>query len=110
MLAGMYSEKFKMSGYDAKGAHSGAEGLEMAGSFMPDIILLDIIMPRMDGFVVLKKLKKDEKTASIPVVMLTNLGQNDDIEKAKRLGARDYFIKANHTPIEVIRKVEEILK
>jgi len=110
MLAGMYSEKFSISGYETEVAHNGSEGVKKSFEFKPDIILLDIIMPKMDGFVVLKKLKKNELTEKIPVVMLTNLGQEDDIVKAKTLGAVDYFIKANHTPGDVLKKVEELLK
>ena len=110
MLAGMYSEKFTITNYNVEVAYNGSEGLKKAKEFKPDIILLDIIMPKMDGFVVLKKMKKDEELLEIPVIMLTNLGQSDDIEKAKKLGAVDYFIKANHTPAEVIKKVEEVLK
>ena len=110
MLAGMYAEKFKMSGYQPEVAYNGTDGLIMAEKFSPEIILLDIIMPKMDGFVALRRLKKNEKPANIPVIMLTNLGQEDDVNKAKTLGAVDYFVKANHTPAEIIQKVEEILK
>jgi len=110
MLAGMYSEKFTLSGYQVEVAHNGSEGIKLAGSFEPAIILLDIIMPKVDGFAALKRLKKNPLTENIPVVMLTNLGQSDDVEKAKKLGALDYFIKANHTPADVIEKVEQVLK
>lgn len=110
MLAGMYSEKFTLSGFQVQVSHNGFEGVKMAESFLPSVILLDIIMPKMDGFVALKKLKKNPATENIPVIMLTNLGQADDVEKAKSLGALDYFIKANHTPADVVKKVEEVLK
>ena len=110
MLAGMYAEKFTMSGYNAQVAHDGSEGLKQVESFMPDIVLLDIIMPKVDGFVVLKRIKSNDALSKIPVIMLTNLGQEDDINKAKKLGATDYFVKANHTPAEIIKKVEGILQ
>ncbi|MBU0670931.1 MAG: response regulator transcription factor [Patescibacteria group bacterium] len=110
MLHNMYTQKFKTQGYEVFSAFNGAEGVKMAGEKSPDLILLDIIMPKMDGFVALKKIRKNSKTAKIPVIILTNLGQEDDIKKGKELGADDYFIKANHTPAEVVDKVKAVLK
>lgn len=107
ILAKMYADKFKREGYNVSVAYNGADGLKMAEEGSPKVILLDIIMPKMDGFVVLKKLRKNEKTKGIPVILLTNLGQEDDIKKGKKLGANDYFIKANHTPTEVVEKVKQ---
>lgn len=109
MLAEMYSTKFAMEGYEVVKAFDGAEGLAAAKRSTPDIILLDIIMPKMDGFAVLKELKADAKLKEVPVVLLTNLGQDDDVAKGKKLGATDYFVKADHTPAEVVAKVQETL-
>ncbi len=109
MLAEMYSTKFSMEGWQVTKAFDGAEGLAAAKKSMPDIILLDIIMPRMDGFAVLKELKADPKLKDVPVVLLTNLGQDDDVAKGKKLGATDYFVKADHTPAEVVEKVKTTL-
>ncbi len=109
MLHTMYTQKFTREGYEVLSAYDGAEGVKVAQEQHPDIILLDIIMPKMDGFAALKKLKKDEATSSIPVILLTNLGQEEDIRKGRELGAVDYFIKANHTPQEVVEKVKEVL-
>lgn len=109
MLHTMYTQKFAKEGYEVFSAYNGAEGLQMVDEKKPDVILLDIIMPKMDGFVALKKLKKNENTAKIPVILLTNLGQEEDIRKGKELGADDYFIKANHTPQEIVAKVKEVL-
>ena len=109
MLHTMYTQKFTKEGYDVKSAYNGAEGVRMAEEHKPDIVLLDIIMPKMDGFVALKKLKKNDETADIPVIMLTNLGQEEDIRKGKELGATDYFIKANHTPQEIVEQVKNVL-
>lgn len=109
MLHTMYTQKFTKEGYEVLSAYNGQEGLDLAQKNHPDVILLDIIMPKMDGFVALKKLKKDESTANIPVILLTNLGQDEDIRKGKELGATDYFIKANHTPQEVMDKVREVM-
>ncbi len=109
MLHAMYTQKFQKEGYEVLSTYNGAEGIQMADEHQPAVILLDIIMPKMDGFVALKKIKKNEKTKEIPVILLTNLGQEEDIRKGKELGATDYFIKANHTPQEVVDKVKEVL-
>ncbi|MFA6474903.1 MAG: response regulator [Patescibacteria group bacterium] len=109
MLHGMYTRKFKTQGFEILSAYNGADGMQLATSEHPDVILLDVIMPKMDGFVALKKLKKDPTTAKIPVILLTNLGQEEDVRKGRELGAVDYFIKANHTPQEVVDKVKSLL-
>ena len=72
-------------------------------------LILDIILPKLDGFSVLKKLKGDEKTREIPVLILTNLGQEGDIQKGVDLGAVDYLVKSGLTPAQVLEKVEEYL-
>ncbi len=109
MLHGMYTQKFKNQGYEVVSAYNGADGVKLAETEQPDIILLDVIMPKMDGFVALKKIRKGETTSKIPVVLLTNLGQEEDVRKGRELGANDYFIKANHTPQEVVDKVKALL-
>ncbi|MBI2411525.1 MAG: response regulator [Candidatus Kerfeldbacteria bacterium] len=109
MLHSMYTQKFTKEGYTVLSAFNGSEGIQMAEEHQPAIILLDIIMPKMDGFVALKKLKKNDATKEIPVILLTNLGQEEDIRKGKELGAADYFIKANHTPQEVVDKVKQVI-
>lgn len=109
LLRDMYSAKFGREGYDVHKAENGSEGVKMARELKPDVILLDIIMPKMDGFAALKELRKKAETKDIPVILLTNLGQDQDIEKGKKLGADDYFIKANHTPTEIVEKVKALL-
>lgn len=110
MLHGMYSQKFKLEGYEVAMAYNGAEGVKLSETEKPDIILLDVIMPKMDGFVALKKIRKNPATANTPVILLTNLGQEEDVRKGRELGATDYFIKANHTPQDVVDKIKGILK
>lgn len=107
MLANMYEVKFKNEGFDLIKALDGAQGLKLAKSEKPDFILLDIIMPKMDGFSVLKSLKEDMETKNIPVVLLTNLGQEEDIDRGKKLGAVGYLVKANITPAEVVAEVKQ---
>lgn len=109
MLSGLYAEKFKKEGYDVLTANNGLDGIKLAEAEMPTVILLDIIMPKMDGFVALKKLRKNDATKGIPVILLTNLGQEEDVKKGKSLGADDYFIKANHTPSEIVAKVKDLV-
>ena len=109
MLANMYEVKFKNEGFDLEKALDGAEGLAKAKANVPDFILLDIIMPKMDGFSVLKSLKDDPATKNVPVILLTNLGQEEDVEKGKELGAVGYLVKANITPSEVVAEVKKKL-
>lgn len=110
MLANMYEVKFKNEGYDLVKAMDGSMGLEMAKANNPDFILLDIIMPKMDGFSVLKALKEDASTKNAPVMLLTNLGQDEDVERGKQLGAVGYLVKANITPSEVVAAVKKELE
>ena len=107
MLANMYEVKFKNEGFDIVKALDGSQGLEMAKSIQPDFILLDIIMPKLDGFSVLKSLKEEPATKDIPVMLLTNLGQDEDVERGKKLGAVGYLVKANITPAEVVAAVKK---
>ena len=109
-LVEMYSMKFKESGYSVVTSMKGAEGLEIAKKGEFDILLLDIILPEIDGFAILETLRKNEPTKKKPIIMLSNLGQDTDLEKGKKLGATDYFVKADFTPTEILKKVEEVLK
>ncbi len=109
-LAQMYKTKFEKEGYTVFLAADGVQGLELAGKEKPDIILLDIILPKKDGFMVLSELKADKKTSKIKVIMLTNLGQDEDIVKGKKIGAIDHFVKASLTPAQLVDKVREYLK
>lgn len=109
MLADMYTTKFAMEGFDADKANDGQAGFDLVKQVKPNIVLLDIIMPKIDGFAVLKMLKDDPELKAIPVILLSNLGQDEDVKKGKELGAADYFVKANHTPAEVVQKVKQVL-
>jgi len=109
MLADMYITKFSKEGLKVMRAEDGAKGLEIARKEKPDLILLDIIMPKLDGFAVLRELKKEGNMEDTHILLLTNLGQSEDVEKGQELGADDYFIKANHTPAEIVEKVKYIL-
>ena len=108
-ISEMYTTKFDRAGYDVETAMTGKEGLMKATEWGPDIILLDILIPEMDGFEVLSQVKKNPATSKIPVMMLTNLGQKEDIEKGAALGAAAYVVKAHFTPQEVVDKVKTLL-
>lgn len=108
-LLSMYSTKFEIEGFEVITADDGEKGLKAANQEGADIILLDILMPNMNGFEVLEKLKAQEKTRDIPVILLTNLNQKDEIEKGMVLGAADYMIKAHFMPSEVVAKIKKVL-
>ncbi|MCK5319876.1 response regulator [Candidatus Parcubacteria bacterium] len=108
-LLSMYSIKFEAEGFVVVSADDGEKGLEAAKKTDSDIILLDILMPKMNGFEVLEKLKADERTRKIPIILLTNLNQKDEIEKGLILGADDYLIKAHFMPSEVVTRIKKIL-
>src|SRR6266511_2028646 len=86
-LASVYATKFELEGFSVFHAADGEVGLAMAEKVVPDIVLLDILMPKMDGFEMLHRLKMDPKLVHIPVVMLTNLGQKEDVERCLKEGA-----------------------
>ena len=108
-LSQIYQKKFEMEGYKVSTADNGEKGLADANKKKPNIVLLDILLPKMDGFVVLNKLKADPETKDIPVILLTNLGQKEDVDKGLEQGAVDYLIKAHFKPSEVVDKVRKVL-
>ena len=109
-LSELMAKKLKDSGFKVVKAIDGQEGLEKAASLKPNLILLDLILPGMDGFEVLKRLKSNPNTDSIPVIILSNLGQREDIERGFDLGAQDYLVKAQFTPDEIVERVKKPLE
>ncbi|NTU99478.1 response regulator [Candidatus Falkowbacteria bacterium] len=109
-LLTMYSTKFELEGYEVLTSDEGDRGLKLAQKENPDIILLDVLLPKMNGFEVLKELKKNDKTKDIKVLLLTNLSQRGEVQQGLDLGAIDYLIKAHYMPSEVVERVEKILK
>ncbi len=108
-LLNMYSIKFGKNGFEVTSASSGDEVFaKIKEGLKPDIILLDIVMPGMDGFEILEKIKKEALAPQASVIMLTNQGQLSDIEKAKSLGVDGYIIKATTIPSEVVAEVTRI--
>ncbi len=112
LLVTLYKEAFSDKPLTLEVAETGHEALEMVGKNKPDLILLDILLPGMNGFEVLRKLKASAKTRDIPVIVLTNLGSEEtdkDRQLALSLGAVDYLVKSYHTPDEMIKIVSKRL-
>jgi len=109
-LRELIAQKLVKEGYDISEAIDGEEGIKKIKTENPDLVLLDLILPGIDGFEVLSRMKADEKLAKIPVIILSNLGQREEIERGLKLGADDYMIKAHFTPREIIDKIKSVLK
>ena len=108
-ISGMYQTKLAMLGYTVRVAADGETGWAELQKEVPDIVLLDIVLPKKDGFEILGDIRSSEKLKNLPVVLLTNLGQKPDVQKGLELGADDYIIKAHFTPSEVVEKIEKML-
>lgn len=102
--------KLSKEGYVVVETADGEEGIKKIKEENPDLILLDLILPGIDGFEVLSQIKNDPTVSSIPVIILSNLGQREDIERGLSLGAKDYLIKAHFTPGEIIEKIKDTLE
>lgn len=109
-LLDMYALKFRESNFDVEVSSRGEEAIEkIRAGLEPDVVILDVVMPPPDGFEVLKILKKEKFLEKMTVIILTNLGQKEDIDKGFHLGASDYIVKAHFTPSEVVSKVKDII-
>lgn len=108
-LRELMSRKLGAQGYQVLEASDGEEGVKMAKSEKPDLVLLDLILPGIDGFEALSRIRQAAETAQTPVIILSNLGQREDIEKGMKLGATDYLIKAHFTPGEIVAKITAII-
>ena len=109
-ISDVYITNLKNSGFEVLLASDGESGLNLAKQEKFDLILLDLLLPKIDGFEILKNIKGETTLKNVPVIILTNLGEKENIEKGKRLGAVDYLVKINFTPKEVIEKLNTYLK
>lgn len=110
ILAEMYRDKFTRAGFKVISAIEAKEGLASAKKERPDLILLDILLPNESGIYFLSQLKKDSEIASIPVVAFSNFDDPETKSQAKKLGVKEYVIKTNYTPQEVVEKVKNYLR
>lgn len=108
-LLDLYDKKFTKCGYDVIRAEDGGKGFDAALSKKPDVIVLDIMLPVMNGFEVLKKIKKEPSLKKVPVVILSNYGEMPNITEGLLSGAVEYLIKVEHTPEEVVEVVQNAL-
>jgi DNA-binding response OmpR family regulator len=110
-LVDMYSRKFELEGFEVQVAEDGRKALEiLAGGFNPDVAILDVMMPEVDGLQVLRKIKEEDQYKDLIVIMLTNLSDDKTAEQIYTLGATEYIVKAEMTPLEVANKVKELVK
>lgn len=110
LLVRMYQTKFELDGNEVATCGDGEEAIKKLKDFTPDMVLLDIMMPKKDGLATLKEIKDNPNTKKLPVIMLTNVNSSEaDSQKGLELGAVAYLVKADYTPTEVVQKVKEIL-
>ena len=110
-ISGMYYTKLNSIGYKVKVVEDGELASQaLQQDPLPDLLLLDVVLPKKDGFEILAELRKEERTKNLLVILLTNLGQKPDVERGIKLGADDYIIKAHFTPTEVVEKIAKLLK
>lgn len=108
-LSRMYEKKFTTDGYEVVVAYDGWDGLKKTTSAKPDLVILDILLPGLDGIAVFKKMRSQVQTFNTPVILLTNVGEEDAIYECFKLGAVDYLVKTEVTPAQVVEKVEGFL-
>lgn len=105
ILSTLLRKKLTAEGYEADVAEDGEEGMKKVREMLPDLVLLDIIMPKKGGFEVMEEMSKDEQLSSIPIIVVSNSGQPVEIDRAQKLGAKDWLVKTEFDPQEVIEKV-----
>src|SRR5688572_32603371 len=109
-ISSMYRTKLVNLQYSVEIIEDGEEAWNrLKKDPIPDLVLLDVVLPKRDGFEILEGIRKSERTKHVPVILLTNLGQKPDVERGLELGANDYVIKAHFTPTEVVEKIKKIL-
>lgn len=109
-LQRMYAVKLAKEGFNVVLAADGEKALSLMSEAVPDVVLLDILMPKKDGFAVLEAMRADARLKEVPVVLLTNVSESEDVKRGRRLGANEYLIKAHFLPSEVIGVVKKYIK
>ena len=109
LLSSLIAQRLSDAGHEVEAAYTGEQAIESVGKNPPDLVLLDILLPGKNGYEILHELKANESTSKVPVIVLSNLGQKEDIDKAMSEGADDYMVKVNFTPKEILEKVRQFL-
>jgi DNA-binding response OmpR family regulator len=108
-LIDIYSSKLKGAGFDVKIVEDGATVFDKTKEIKPALVVLDLVLPHIDGWGILKQLKETKETSSFPVIIFSNLSQKSDIDKALQMGAAEYMIKSQYTPSEMVEKIKKFL-
>lgn len=106
----IYHKKFQLEGFEVDTAVDGEEGFSKTRTFLPDVIVMDVMLPKLNGIAAMVRIKSDPKLSKIPVLVLSNLSTTDDVQVAMQKGAAAFLVKSDVTPIQVVSKVKEILK
>jgi len=109
-LIDIYTTKLKESGFDVAVAADGEQAIIKVKELKPDLVILDIVLPEVDGWEILRKIKSELKLEDLKVIILSNLGQKEEVEKGINLGAAKYLIKAHYTPSQVVEEIKKVLK
>lgn len=107
-LASAYQTKLTKEGFEVQLANDGEEALDKLAQFMPDVIVMDVVMPRKDGFATLQVIKADDKLKAIPVIMASNLGQKEEVDRAMEMGATEFITKSNLSLADLIEKIKAV--
>lgn len=110
LIVKIYTTRLTADGYQVLSADNGQQGLELAEKELPNLIVLDVMMPKMDGFGVLEKIRANEKMKSTPILIYSNLAQEDEIKRATEMGATEFIVKANLSPTEMVTKIKKYLQ
>ena len=105
----LLTNKLKEAGFNPLPAQDGGEAFNLLKAVKPDLIVLDLVLPGLSGMEILETLRKEEKTAEVPVIVLSNLSEPEEMEKAKALGVTDFLVKVNFTPEEIIERIKKAL-
>jgi two-component system, OmpR family, alkaline phosphatase synthesis response regulator PhoP len=105
----VYRDKLAIEGYDVDVASDGEEGMNKALNSNPDLVLLDLVLPKINGFYILSELRKNPRTQRTPIIILSNRGREDEIERGMKLGVDDYIVKIFATPIHVVERIQKHL-
>lgn len=108
-LIDIYTTKLKEAGFNVVVAEDGEAALRKVRENKPDCLLLDIVLPQIDGWTLLGKIREDKSFDNLKIIILSNLGQKNEVEKGIKLGATKYLIKAHYTPTEIVKEVETVL-